>query len=206
MKHFISVIIAIVLLLPLGACRSGSNAVKQSERELETATWQNVTLPVKVAISKPYSVSFNGTATLVRGKYVLISLRFLGFEVGQLHITPEEADVVLKQPSKIWMQTSVGERLKKSGLSFTALQETLMGNRDFLSRLPREINVEFSGTEKNPRVRVWGTFKGKQIDATLSWELSSAKWDTTSPRTFSTPGSKYRKTTLEGALKALKGI
>lgn len=205
MKKFLYLIIALAVLLPLGGCRSGKQgAEKLAEQE---AAWSNVSIPVKVTVVKPQKLpSLSGTATMVRGKYVLISLRMLGFEVGQFYATPSEADVVLRQPRKLWLQTSIEDRLKRWKMPFTALQETLLGNRDFIGKLPSEIKVDFSGSEEQPSVIVTGKAKGREIEVELSWNLKSAKWNVSSPKTFSAPGSSYTKGTFEQALKSLGKI
>lgn len=205
-KSSLLVVLSLVCLLPLlDSCRSGRDAVKP-EIGAEQSVWTNVTMPVKVSIAKPQRFSFSGTATLVRGEYALVSLRFLGFEVGQIYVTPETADVVIKQPSKIWVQTDVADRLRSSGLSFVGLQEVMMGNREFADRLPGGLEVTFGGSESNPEVMLSGSVKGKPVEATFSWNLNDAKWNADSPRRFSAPGSSYRKTSLEGLMKSISSL
>ncbi len=204
-KSSFLLLISLICLLPLllDSCRSGREATVKPDTGAGQPAWVNVTVPVKVSIVKPQRFSFSGTATLVRDEYVLVSLRFLGFEVGQIYVTPQTADVVIKQPSKIWMQTDVAGRLRASGLTFAGLQEVLMGNREFADRLPAGLEVTFGGIESNPEVMLTGSVKGKPVEASLSWNLDNAKWNSDSPRTFSPPGSSYRKTSLEALLKSV---
>lgn len=199
MKHIHHIIILLLTLLPLAGCRSNKNSVATLQQE--EATWSNVQMPVTLSMVKPTKMSISGTATLVRGEYVYVSLRFLGFEVGQINVTPEVADVVLKQPQKLWMQTPVARRLEQLDIPFTSLQEILMGNRDFMSKVPSNLKVEFAGTDAKPEVTVSGKFNDKELQLTLTWNLSSAKWNLDSPKTFSEPGSNFQKITLEEALK-----
>lgn len=200
-------ITSLLLLLPLAGCRSGKNAASKPAltEQQEFEKWKNVTIPVKITILKPQRFSFSGTATMVRNEYILVSLRFLGFEVGRLHLSPETADVVLKQPQKVWIQTDVASQLSRTGLTFAQLQEALLGDREFADKMPSTFNVSFAGTENAPEVTVSGVVKGKAIEATLSWDLDAARWNTESPATFTEPGSAYLKTSVENALKALGG-
>lgn len=199
MKHFLSLLIIALLL---AGCRSQKQAAVVTPQQ-EEATWQNVQMPVTMSVLKPQKLSVSGTATLVRGEYVYISLRFLGFEVGQVNITPEEADMVLKQPQKLWVNVPVAQRLADLGIPFTSLQEILMGNRDFMSKVPAGLNVEFGGTEQKPEVRVTGKVRGKDLEVQLTWNLANAKWDQPEPKAFTAPGSGYKKLTAEEALKLL---
>ena len=206
MKKVLPIIFALLLLLPaMSGCRSTKNVAVTEEivPVVEEPTWENVQMPVKVTLVEPQRMSFNGTATLVRGKYVLISLRLLGFEIGQMHLTPEVADMVVKQPTKVWIQTPVSQYFDTYDVSFTALQEVMMGNREVLHKVPKQFSVEVAGTEERPEVTLAGKLKGKTIEMTFAWELNNAKWDRENPTAFTTPGSNYTKTTLTSVLKAL---
>lgn len=168
--------------------------------------WHNVTVPVKVELLQPKKMSLSGTATMVRGEYVLISLRFFGFEVGRVCVTPTDADVVLKQPSKIWLHESVDKAIKKLGIDFVTLQETLLGDRTVLKKVPRNFKVDIAGTDQRPTVTVSTTLKGKPAQVCLSWELDKAKWNQSNPRTFETPGSGYTQTTVEQLMKMVGAV
>lgn len=209
MKKLLPIIFALLLILPVATgCRSQKDipAPLAVVEEVEEPAWENVKIPVKVTIVKPQKISFSGTATLVRGQYVLISMRFLGFEIGQMHLTPEVADMVVKQPAKVWIQTPVSEYFKNYDVSFTALQEVLLGNRDALDKVPKQFSVEVAGTEEQPEVTLKGKLKGKELELKFAWELNNAKWNAENPNEFSTPGSNYKKTSLSNVLKALGGI
>lgn len=207
MKHILRIIITLSLLLPLAGCRSSKQGSTISEIiEQEETKWQNVSVPVKVQVTQPQKFTFSGTATMVRGEYMLITLRFLGFEVGQACITPETADLVMRQPAKIWLQEEIASRLKNSGITFATLQETLLGDRQVLSKVPKNIDVTVSGTEETPMVNVKASLKGKPVNLTLTWELNRAKWDQPSPAKFSTPGSDFKKTDAAALLKLMGGL
>ena len=205
MKKVLPIIFALLLLVPMSGCRSSKSVVTPDvvAPVVDEPTWQNVQMPVKVTIVKPQKMSFNGTATLVRGEYVLISMRFLGFEIGQMHLTPQVADMVVKQPSKVWIQAPVSEYFDAYDVSFTALQEVMMGNREVLNKIPKQFSVEVAGSDEEPEVTLGGKLKGKDIEIRFAWDLDKAKWDKEKPNSFSTPGSNYKKTSLSNVLKAL---
>ncbi|MBE6305014.1 MAG: DUF4292 domain-containing protein [Bacteroidales bacterium] len=208
MKKVLPIIFALLLLVPMSGCRSKQVVTEPQvvAAAVEEPTWGNVKIPVKVSIVKPQKISFSGTATMVRGEYVLISMRFLGFEIGQMHLTPEVADMVVKQPAKVWIQTPVSDYFKTYDVSFAALQEVMLGNRDALAKVPKQFTVEVAGTEEVPEVTLKGKLKGKELELKFAWEIGNAKWNTSNPNTFSSPGANYKKTSLSNVLKALGGI
>lgn len=210
MKKLLPIFITLSLIvLGLAGCRSRKEAVPAPPVpelvKVEEPTWKNVTLPVRVSMVKPQKFAFNGTATMVRGEYVYISIRMLGFEVGSVYLTPEEADLVVKQLMRIWVQEPVGDRLKKAGVNFTALQETLLGDRTLLKKLPAGVDLTFAGSETNPEVLLKTKLKGREVEVALSWDLDAAKWNRDNPATFRAPGGDIRKVSASDALKLIAG-
>ncbi len=202
MKHLIRIIAVLILLAPVAGCRSSKQPKVEQE---EQTSWSNVSMPVKIRVIQPKKFTFSGTATMVRGKSMLITLRFLGFEVGQAYLTPDMADVVLRQPSKIWLREPIGERLQRVGIDFATLQETLLGNRRLLSKVPESIDLTVAGTELRPAVMVKTELKGKPVEVELTWDLEQAKWNQTDPPIFKVPGSGYRQTDAATLMKLVGG-
>lgn len=202
MKHIIRLIAVLTLLIPVAGCRSSKQP--KAEQEEQTA-WSNVSMPVKIRIIQPQKFTFSGNATMVRGEYMLITMRFLGFEVGQAYLTPDMVDVVLRQPSKIWLREPVGKRLQRIDTDFVTLQETFLGNRRLLSKVPESINLTVAGTELHPAVTVKTELKGKPVEVELTWDLEQAKWNQTNPPIFKTPGSDYRQTDAVTLMKLIGG-
>lgn len=195
---------AALLTLGLAGCRSSKNASavpgpEQSE-EVVAPRWSNVTFPVRVNIIQPLGFSLNGTATLVRDQYVYVSMRMLGFEVAQFYVTPDEMDLVAKQPQKMWVQEPMGERLKTADLSFLTVQEALLGNREAQAKLPA--SLQCSGSETAPQFRLQTKMKNMQVDVVLECQLSDARWDVERPAKFSAP-SGIAKTTIQNAAGSL---
>ncbi len=202
-KHF-TFILGLLAVFILAGCRSQKQtSTAPVEPAAEEPTWANVSMPVRVSIVEPVKFALNGTATMVRGEYVLVSFRTFGFEVATVCLTPEELNLVMKMPSKVWVQEPVGERLRSRGLQFSTLQEAMLGNNSVLSRLPKSVDVAMGGTETAPEVTLKTTLKGKKFEVTLAWDLDAAKWNRENPATFSTPGSGYKRMTLESAAKML---
>lgn len=204
MKKYLLLILLPLLLIAMPSCRSKSNVAGGDSAltgQQEEAPWQNVSVPVKVELLEPVAFSISGRATMVRGEYVLVSMRMLGFEVGQVYVTPEELDIVVKQLDKMWIQQPIGERFHKLGLPFSTLQDALLGDEAAIERLPESLGAVASGSGKSPSLTLTTTAKGKRIRARLTVSLSEAQWDQPTPAKFSTPGSSYKKTTLTEAMK-----
>lgn len=205
MKKLIQSLIAILLIFAIAGCKSKQQETVVEPVAEEEVAWHNVTLPVKVSVVKPQKMSFNGTATIVRGEYVYMSFRLLGFEVGAMNITPDEVDVVIKQLSKVWLQESISDKLKQYNVSFTTLQDAMLGDKNALNKLPDAVNFTVGGSETAPAITFSTTVKNVALEATLTWTMESAKWDTDSPATFTEPGSGYNKVSLQQAAKLLGG-
>lgn len=197
-------IFPLLLLLCMAGCRSAKQPAPEIEPEGgEEPTWTNVTMPVKVSISEPVHFTMNGTATMVRNEYVLVTFRYFGFDVASLCLTPESIDMVVKMPQKAWLHEPIGDRLTKRGLQFSTLQEAMLGNRSVLKLLPESIDVTPGGSETSPEITVRTTVRGRKIEVSLSYNLEAAKWNRQNPPHFTAPGSDYTKMTLESAVKLL---
>lgn len=204
MKQILPIITALILLATsLAGCKSSRQAATEPQLTETDAPWQSVSMPVKVRILRPTKMTLSGTATMVRGKYALVNLRFMGFEVGQLCLTPENVDVVLRQPSRLWLHESMSERFKRHKLDFTTLQETLLGNRQLPGRIPPGVDITIGGSETAPEVTAKATVGGVPAEVCIYWDLDRAKWNEPSPRTFAEPGNDYRQTTFSQLIHML---
>lgn len=55
----------------------------------ESGLWDRVSVPVKVELLAPSSMSLSGKAYMKRGESVYVSLRFLGMEVANIYVTAD---------------------------------------------------------------------------------------------------------------------
>lgn len=195
---------AAVLTLGLAGCRSSKNAPVAEEPAkpsiVEKSEWDNAVFPVRVNVIQPMNFTLNGTATLVREQYIFVSLRMLGFEVAQLYVTPEEMDLVTKQPQKMWVQEAIGNRLKAQNLSITTLQNALLGVRSAQLKLPE--TLQCGGTSEVPLFRLQTNMKNLQIDIMLECLLEDMHLNIARPTTF-TPPTGINKITIKKAASSL---
>lgn len=201
MKQPLYLIIAVTALLSLAACRSGKNAAVTEPTVAEETKWSNVSAPCRLEVTSPMNLSVKGTLTMVRGKSMLVSARFLGFEVGQLSATPESIDLVMKQPDKIWINEDLAKRLHQAGLTFDTVQEAVLGQPKALEKVERKFPITDNGSRTSPSFTVMMDRNGQRIAATLTVDLEQAQWDTPSPATFTAPGSNYRRVKASDIIK-----
>ena len=196
-----------ILAFGLAGCRSKqAPTVEPTPAAEEVAPqWINVQIPVRLEVSQPVDFAVNGTAAMVRGKYIYMSFRLLGFEIAQAYADPNEFDIVIK-PQKNWLQEPMGDRLKSRHLDFVTLQDAMLGNPKALEAVvPSSISVERTGTKTAPEFRFETKLKGMTVDVKISWDLEDARWNVERPATFSAPsaGSGYSKMTLKNATNLL---
>lgn len=151
MKHFASILAACFLLAVTGACHSSKKAATENGtvvnivspeisldefREIicSKATgygnWEYVKIPVTVRLRQPKEMSIGGTAWMRRDSSIVISLKYMGFEVGSMSLTNDSVTVIDKMHKSF-----MAERLDKflGGMRFDVsnLQNMLLG-RPFL--------------------------------------------------------------------------
>lgn len=204
MKKILSYLFLLLTVLSLPACRSKKAAESEGLLSREEATWRNVTVPVRFELLEPQNVGLSGRLTMVRGEYVYVSLRMLGFEVAQIYVSPTEADVVVKQMNRMWIQEPMTERFATFDLPFSTLQEALLGRKDAVEKLPGGLDLTVGGTDKSPVLTLKVNARGKTLMGRMTLSLSDAQWDSARPAGFSAPGSDYKKIGLKDLEKAIK--
>lgn len=194
-KNLLLLLSVMVLLL------AGCNSKKAVAPAIEETKWQNVTVPVKLTLKEPMSLNINGTLTMVRGEYAYVTFRTFGFEVAQAFVTPAEMDMVLKMPTKLWVNEPLGDRLKSRSIDFTALQDVIAEDKvDNVNVGGLSVSARSNG-EKTFTITT--AFKGVNLSVALSYNINDATWNSERPATFTTPGSGYSKVSLESAAKLL---
>lgn len=194
-KNLLLLLSVMVLLL------TGCNSKKAVAPAIEETKWQNITVPVKLTLKEPMSLNINGTLTMVRGEYAYVTFRTFGFEVAQAFVTPAEMDMVLKMPTKLWVNEPLGDRLKSRSIDFTALQDVIAEDKvDNVNVGGLSVSARSNG-EKTFTITT--AFKGVNLSVALSYNINDATWNSERPATFTTPGSGYSKVSLESAAKLL---
>lgn len=105
----------------------GASEISKCETLLRSYNeWKVVSMPVKVSLTAPTSVSMSGRLYMERGSLVNVSLRLLGMEVGVVRIMPDSI-YCLDKFNRIALVEPTAQLLKRYDLSFEALQEIMLG-------------------------------------------------------------------------------
>ncbi len=130
-------------LLSLGSCRSSKSSAghkesttgQSTEKDLQAylgdicsqyGAWTDVSMPVKIELQAPKRFSVSGKASMVRGKSLDFSLRFLGMEVASLKADRDSVYVLYKL-EKIAFAESIGRISEAYGFDLEDLQCLLLG-------------------------------------------------------------------------------
>ncbi len=130
-------------LFSLGSCRSSKSAAGQKEAAIGQSTekdlreylgdicsqygdWTDVSMPVKIELQAQKRFSVSGKASMVRGKSLDFSLRFLGMEVASLKADCDSVYVLYKL-EKIAFAESIGRISEAYGFDLEDLQCLLLG-------------------------------------------------------------------------------
>ena len=88
--------------------------------------WQDLTLPVKLAVTSPKSITLSGKVTMERGSSINISVRMLGFEVASMFIDTDSIHVVDRY-HKAYVSESLTRVFGGGSVSVTDIQDLLLG-------------------------------------------------------------------------------
>lgn len=94
--------------------------------------WQRLRVPVTVRLSKPKSITISGTAVMERGKSIFITLKYFGFEIGNLYLTNDSVTVVDKF-NKQYVSESTSGFLGGFPVNISNVQDMLTGRIFVLS-------------------------------------------------------------------------
>lgn len=90
------------------------------------ADWTDVSLPVKVQLNQPKRLSVSGTAKMVRGKALSVSLRIFGIEVGSMY-ADQDSVIVIAKFNNMYCSESLSQITATYGLTLADLQSVLLG-------------------------------------------------------------------------------
>ena len=88
--------------------------------------WTDLSVPVKVSVTKPKKITLSGTLAMRRGEAISLALRMFFIEVGTLYADADEV-LIVSQPAGIYYQESLERFTAASGLSLADLQALLLG-------------------------------------------------------------------------------
>lgn len=132
------IIFATIALLVVG-CKSSKQASTDSYTETASDAagnfrlvvadyhdWHDVSMPVKLSLRQPSSMSVSGRARIIRSQSISISLRFLGMEVAQLYVDRDSIHATYRL-KKLYISESLSEIKGDFPLSLENIQDLLLG-------------------------------------------------------------------------------
>lgn len=135
-----------VLAVTLGACSSSRRATRDNLTRNEIPAdvtrqnpqqryselcgsygdWEDVTLPLRVNVTAPKSLSVSARATMTRGKSISISVRMLSFEVASVYADSDSLHVADRY-HKAYLSESLAKVFGGDQVSITDIQDLLLG-------------------------------------------------------------------------------
>ncbi len=145
MKTLRNILVIISLALLVTACGASRSTQKKKEAENARAyaatqrlsesyaaltgpyrDWQSLEVPVKVNIASPMSFSCSARMQMIRGKWLGISVRMLGFEVAYLTADNDSVHAYVKV-QKRYVSESIAGLFASSGYNLSNVQDMLLG-------------------------------------------------------------------------------
>lgn len=174
-------------LLLLSSCGSKKNVVTQpGTPETETVAttdplkaayayiaasykpWTDVSVPVKLELKEPKHFSISGKASMVNGKSVYMSLRFLGMELGAVYVDTDSIYILSKMQRMAYVE-SLDVFSRNFGITLDDIQSLLLG-RAFV---PGKGSLQLSD-EKSFKIAALGeiiTLTPVKLPRNVSWHF-----------------------------------
>lgn len=89
-------------------------------------SWNDITVPVKVVLREPKSISLSGTLRMIKGKSLNISMRFLGMEVATFYADNDSLIASVKM-AQSYISEPMSILRDNFGLDLKDLQAMLLG-------------------------------------------------------------------------------
>ena len=145
MKHLHKLFVITIISLIVTACGSSRQAQgtrQQAEAARAAANmrmsesyaaltgpykeWQTLEVPVKVSIASPMKFSCSARMQMIRGRWLGISVRMLGFEVAYLTADNDSVHAYVKV-QKRYVSESISRLFASSGYNLSNVQDLLLG-------------------------------------------------------------------------------
>lgn len=135
----ITIVGSLILIFMLSGCRSakspvtpdysGTKMTLTQRAEFVIAgyqPWEEINLPVKVAVKEPTKVSVSGRIYMRRDKDIYITLRVLGMEVANMYVNADSVFVTDKL-HKYYIAESISDIFAGASLTIGDIQDALLG-------------------------------------------------------------------------------
>ena len=212
-KILAKTLLVVMMAFLVASCHSSKSvtAVQTSKSSRSESAWTNVYGSVNLSMTRPMSMGFSGKATMERGKYIHVSMRMIGFEVGSMYIDADSAYVVDKFHRYLFaepLSVLLGERYDY--LTIYDLQDIVLGQKPVPET--ERASVVASDFVDTPAGMVASLLKisvetpKTPVSGALEWNPASATWnDPKRTATFSVP-KNYTRISVDNLKEMLKSF
>lgn len=108
--------------------RSLSHTPSDDFKEMTSgyATWTDVTMPVKVNVTRPKNLSVSGTLTMNYGRSVSLTMKMFFIEAASLY-ADNDSVLIVSKPMGVYYTESMSKFQETFGLSLSDLQSLVLG-------------------------------------------------------------------------------
>lgn len=141
MKNILFGILMMLLVVLMAACSAKKNVSESGRPSLQKramnvsevaslaqrySNWETFHAPFSMRSTEPLPMSVSGRATMVRDRYIYLSLRMVGFEVACVYVDTDSCFFVDKY-HKMLVTESLRSVTARTGLTVGDIQDLLMG-------------------------------------------------------------------------------
>lgn len=135
-------LLPLLSILILSACRStmpvvatatGDTTAAKTTKEISQSIlsraqtdWDKLQVPITIRLMSPQSASISGTMSMCRGRDMLISLRYWGFEIGVLYLDDTNV-LVLDKVHKKYVYEPIDKFLSGFNVTIANVQDLMLG-------------------------------------------------------------------------------
>lgn len=139
-SRFIYTLIALSSVAMFSSCRAKRQATANTDTQVVYSSqsdikaklsgydmhWEKTKVPITLRLKSPKNLSVSGQALMERGKCITISLKFIGMEIGLVHLTPDSV-IAMDKYNKRYISESLGKFLSGAELNITNVQDVITG-------------------------------------------------------------------------------
>ncbi len=139
-KNLLYLLAALIVTIGVASCSTSRSTSQSTDAQYQAASvsdcfkaltatysdWQQINVPIKVAIESPTKLSASGRAYMQRDKYIYISMRFLGMEVANAYIDTDSI-IVCDKMNHRYVGESIRDLLAGADITLADLQNLLLG-------------------------------------------------------------------------------
>lgn len=211
-KYIKILLISFLSTVILTSCGSKTQVAQQQYVTPQPEhSWTTLYASVDLNMSRPMSMNFSTRATMENGKYIHLSMRFIGMEVAAMYMDNDSVFFVDKYHKYMFaepLQTVLGQQYKH--LTISDIQQLFLGQQtlpanDRIDLTPTDF-VETQFGQIASLIKIDAHTPQGTILGSAKWKPTSAKWDETNRKAdFKVPSGykRIRPENLESMLKSM---